>query len=468
MRILDLVKPFLPVLPEVEMPYQRVIQDEKLIWTVGSGIVFFVLSELPIYGADSPQGGDPLFWLRPVLASTRGSLMEVGLAPIVSSAFILQLLGGIQVIDVNLDLKSDRQLFQSAQKILAILLTVASSLAILFSGSYGSPAELGAWKIFFILYQLVGSGVIVILIDELLQKGYGYFPGIGFFIVLHVTQQFLWRALSLSSADNGQGYEYFGAISSLAHFMYTRGFKFALIESFFRAHLPNMFEVYGGVAMFVLAVYLSRFRVDIPIRSSRMRSTTNIFPVPLLYTGCISILATYSFLSSLFLASSSLFALFPYNILIRLFGTWDVREGTSNLVATSGLAYYLQPPFSITQALWDPIQTLVFALIFIVSSAVFAKTWTEISGSSPKDIAKLFKEQGVVIAGHRDVSVAKELKRVIPVAASVGGAVIAAITIVSDLLGGDGQGAAILVATISIFNSFEILAQETGSPSFSF
>jgi protein transport protein SEC61 subunit alpha len=465
-RILDLVKPFLPVLPEVELPYQRILQDEKLIWTVCTGLIFFVLSELPLYGASSPQGGDPLFWLRPILASTRGSLMEVGLAPIVSSAFVLQLLGGVQFIDVNFDLKSDRQLFQSAQKILAILLTIASSLAILFSGSYGSPAELGASKNFFILYQLVGGGLVVILLDEVLQKGYGYFPGISFFIVLHVTQQFIWRALSLSYDDYGQGTEYVGAISSLVHFVYSRGFKFALIESFFRVNLPNMFEIYGGIAMFGVAVYLSRFRVDIPIKSSRMRSPTNMFPVALLYTGCISILATYSFLANLFLASSALYAVFPYNLLVRLFGTWDIREGTSHLVATSGLAYYLQPPFSVTQALWDPIKTLVFAVILTVSSAVFAKTWADISGSSPRDIAKLFKDQGIVIVGHRDVSVVKELKRVIPVAASVGGAVIAAVSILSDLFGGDGRGAAILVATISMFNSFEILAQETGSTSF--
>lgn len=427
-----------------------------------------MLSELPLYGAGAPQGGDPLFWLRPVLASTRGSLLEVGLAPIVSSAFILQFLGGIQLIDVNFDLKSDRQLFQSAQKILAILLTVASSLAVLFSGSYGSPAELGARKIFFVLYQLVGGGVILILLDEILQKGYGYFPGIGLFTVLHVTQQFLWRALSLSYDDYGRGTEYFGAVSSLIHFIFARGFKFALLESFFRVHLPNMFEIYGDIAMFSIVVYLLRFRVDIPIKSSRIRSPTNQFPVALLYTGCLSILAIYSFLANLFLASSALYALFPYNLLVRLLGTWDIRQGSSHLVATSGLAYYLQPPFSVTQALWDPIKTLVFVTFMIISSSVFAKTWAGISGSSPKDIAKLFKDQGIVIVGHRDFSVLRELKRVIPAAASVGGATIAAITVVSDLLGGNGQGAAILVATVSMFSSFEILAQETGSPNFNF
>ena len=42
--------------------------------------------------------------------------MELGIAPIVTSAIIMQMLGGSQLIDVNFDLKSDRELFQTAQK----------------------------------------------------------------------------------------------------------------------------------------------------------------------------------------------------------------------------------------------------------------------------------------------------------------------------------------------------------------
>lgn len=42
--------------------------------------------------------------------------MELGISPIISSGMVFQLLAGTHLIDVNLDLKSDRELYQTAQK----------------------------------------------------------------------------------------------------------------------------------------------------------------------------------------------------------------------------------------------------------------------------------------------------------------------------------------------------------------
>lgn len=60
MRLLDLVKPFLPILPEVQVPLQRVNYEEKLTWTVGTAVLFFLMSELPLYGVKSREDYDPL------------------------------------------------------------------------------------------------------------------------------------------------------------------------------------------------------------------------------------------------------------------------------------------------------------------------------------------------------------------------------------------------------------------------
>jgi protein transport protein SEC61 subunit alpha len=54
----------------------------------------------------------------------------------------------------------------------------------------------------------------------------------------------------------------------------------------------------------------------------------------------------------------------------------------------------------------------------LMACALFSKTWIEVSGSSPRDVAKQLKEQGLVMAGHREESMYKELKRVIPTAAA--------------------------------------------------
>jgi protein transport protein SEC61 subunit alpha len=118
------------------------------------------------------------------------------------------------------------------------------------------------------------------------------------------------------------------------------------------------------------------------------------------------------------------------------------------------------PPLSITEALSDPLKTAVFIVYMLVACAVFSKTWIEVSGSSPRDVAKQLKEQGLVMAGHREESMYKELKRVIPTAAAFGGACIGALSVASDLLGALGSGTGILLAVTIIYGYFEIAAKE--------
>jgi protein transport protein SEC61 subunit alpha len=67
--------------------------------------------------------------------------------------------------------------------------------------------------------------------------------------------------------------------------------------------------------------------------------------------------------------------------------------------------------------------------------ALVFKTWIEVSGSLPRDVAKQLKEQKLVMRGHRDENVYKELKRIIPTAAAFGGLCIRLLSITADLLG---------------------------------
>lgn len=59
---------------------------------------------------------DPLYWMRVILASNRGTLMELGITPIITSGMIIQLLQGAGFIEVDFTLKEDRALFAGAQK----------------------------------------------------------------------------------------------------------------------------------------------------------------------------------------------------------------------------------------------------------------------------------------------------------------------------------------------------------------
>lgn len=87
-----------------------------MAWTAIVLAIFLVSSQIPLYGIMSSDSSDPLFWMRVILASNRGTLMELGISPIITSGMIMQLLAGANLIDVDFNLKEDRALFGGAQK----------------------------------------------------------------------------------------------------------------------------------------------------------------------------------------------------------------------------------------------------------------------------------------------------------------------------------------------------------------
>lgn len=77
--------------------------------------VYILVTQIPLFGIMSSDSADPFYWIRVILASNRGTLMELGISPIVTSGLIMQLLGGAKIIDVG-DTPKDRALFNGAQK----------------------------------------------------------------------------------------------------------------------------------------------------------------------------------------------------------------------------------------------------------------------------------------------------------------------------------------------------------------
>jgi protein transport protein SEC61 subunit alpha len=143
------------------------------------------MSQMPLYGIVSSDSSDPLFWLRMMMASNRGTLMELGITPIITSGMVFQLLAGTHILDIDMNLKTDRELYQTAQKLLAIIMSFGQACVYVFSGLYGPPSELGLGICVLLVVQLVIAGLIVILLDELLQKGYGLGSGISLYFPPH-------------------------------------------------------------------------------------------------------------------------------------------------------------------------------------------------------------------------------------------------------------------------------------------
>ncbi|KAG8983881.1 translocon subunit [Tulasnella sp. JGI-2019a] len=460
-RFLNLVRPFLPVLPEVSSPERKVPFNNKVAWTAVTLLIFLVCSQVPLYGIMSSDSSDPLYWMRVILASNRGTIMELGITPIITSGMIMQLLAGANLIEVDFQLKEDRALFGGAQKLFALLISVGQATVYVLTGLYGQPSDLGAGVCLLLILQLVVASLIVILLDELLQKGYGLGSGISLFIATNICESIVWKAFSPTTVNTGRGPEFEGALIALFHLLFTWNDKSrALKEAFYRERLPNVMNLLSTVIIFAVVIYLQGFRIELPVKSNRNRGQRGVYPIKLFYTSNMPIMLQSALSSNVFIVSQMLFSRFPDNLFVKLLGVWEPLEESSQLFAKSGIAYYMSPPHTLTAALSDPIHFILYLAFMLGACAMFSKTWIEVSGSGPRDVAKQLKDQQMVMAGHRDASMYKELKRVIPTAAAFGGAILGLLSVVADLMGALGSGTGILMAVTIIYGYWEIGVRE--------
>jgi len=297
----------------------------------------------------------------------------------------------------------------------------------------------------------------------LLQKGYGLGSGISLFIATNICETIVWKAFSPATINTGKGTEFEGAIIALFHLLATRADKVrGLREAFYRQNLPNLTNLLATVFVFGVVIYFQGFRVDLPIKSARYRGQQSSYPIKLFYTSNIPIILQSALVSNLYVISQMLSLRFEGNFFINLLGVWGDVEGggPARSYPIGGLCYYLSPPESFYSILSDPIHATCYLFFMLGSCAFFSKTWIEVSGSSAKDVAKQLKDQQMVMRGHRDTSMIKELNRYIPTAAAFGGLCIGALSVMADFIGAIGSGTGILLAVTIIYQYFEIFVKE--------
>lgn len=466
MRFLHLIKPVMCILPEVASPDRKIPFREKLLWTIVTLFIFLVCCQIPLYGIAASRSSDPFYWMRVILASNRGTLMELGISPIITSGLVMQLLAGSRIIEVNQSLKEDRALFNGAQKLFGILITIGEAIAYVVSGMYGDINTLGAGNAILIILQLFAAGMVVIILDELLQKGYGLGSGISLFIATNICESIIWKAFSPTTINTGRGTEFEGALIALFHLLITRNNKVrALKEAFYRSNLPNLTNLFSTVLIFLIVIYFQGWRVDLPIKYAKFRGQQGKYPIKLFYTSNMPIILQTALTSNLYFLSQLLYNRYSGNILVRLLGVWkELKENPGNSVPVSGLAYYISPPQTVAEIARDPIHAVVYFVFILVSCALFSKTWIEVSGSSPKDVAKQLRDQQLILKGHRNNSIVHELNRYIPAAAAFGGMCIGALTVLADFLGAIGSGTGILLAVTIIYQYYEMFEKVNTDP----
>jgi len=466
-RFLELIKPVMCVLPEVASPTTKIAFREKALWTVITLFIFLICCQIPLYGIKSSSSADPFYWMRVILASNRGTLMELGISPIVTSGLVMQLLAGSKIIQVNQSVREDRALFQGAQKLFGIVITIGEAVAYVLSGMYGDVKDLGAGNAILIILQLFFAGIVVIILDELLQKGYGLGSGISLFIATNICENIIWKAFSPTTINTGRGTEFEGAIIALFHLLVTRNDKVrALKEAFYRQNLPNITNLLATVFIFVVVIYFQGWRVDLPVKYEKYRGQSSVYPIKLFYTSNIPIILQTALVSNLYFFSQLLYKRFSGNILVQLLGRWQEVDGpnqSAQSIPIGGLAYYVSPPSSLAEIVYDPVHALIYFVFILTACALFSKTWIEVSGSSSKDVANQLQQNGMVIRGFRKTSMLRVLDRYIPIAAAFGGMCIGALTVMADFMGAIGSGTGILLAVTIIFQYFEMFVKEQDS-----
>ncbi|KAG8950583.1 translocon subunit [Tulasnella sp. 419] len=276
-RFLNLVRPFLPILPEVSSPERKVPFNQKVAWTAVTLLIFLVCSQVPLYGIMSSDSSDPLYWMRVILASNRGTLMELGITGNDHATFGC--------------LKEDRALFGGAQKLFALIISLGQATVYVLSGLYGQPSDLGAGVFLLLILQLIVPALIVILLDELLQKGYGLGSGITLFLVTNVCESIVWKAFSPTTFNTGRGPEFEGAIVAFFHLMFSWNDKSRVLEeAFYRDRLPNVMNLIATFVVFALVIYLQGLRLEIPVKSNGNRGQRGVYPIKVFYTSNMPIM----------------------------------------------------------------------------------------------------------------------------------------------------------------------------------
>src|SRR5438132_8621447 len=149
-------------IPQIEKPKKKISLTEKFVWSGIALFAYLIMGQIPLYGVTSDPKFDFLAFARVIFAAQQGTLLELGIGPIVTAGLLMQLLKGSDLLKLNFKNPDDRSLFTSATKIVTII--VISAEGGLYGASvYGPLTSDTPYAIYVLIAQLIGSSIIVML-----------------------------------------------------------------------------------------------------------------------------------------------------------------------------------------------------------------------------------------------------------------------------------------------------------------
>ena len=441
-----------PYLPQVPKPKKKISLQTKLLWCGVALLIYMVMGQTPLYGATAPEF-DFLAFARVIFASQQGTLIELGIGPIVTAGLLMQLLRGSDILKFDFKKPEERGIFQTATKLVTYVVIVAES--IVYAGAvYGGATE--PFVLYVIIGQLMAASIIIMFMDELIQKGWGLGSGISLFIMAGVAQQILWSMFSPLPAGDG------GMIGIIP---YTIESAFAgdLGNVLFRSNqLPSIFGLFLTAGILLILVFTQGIKIEIPIVSTKYRGFAAVYPIKLMYVSNIPVILASALTANAVFVFQMIWSNFNprnNNFFVNFIAQFDP---TSPSTPIGGLIYYVTPPRGLDVAALDPMRAVGYVLFMIGIVIVFGRLWVELGGLSPKTAAQNLLDADVQIPGFRRSNKPVEalLNKYIPSVTIIGSCILGLLAGVSDVLGVFGSGIGVLLMVDIMINYYTQLVRE--------
>ncbi len=448
----------LTLLPTVAKPDRRLGFKEKLKWTGIVLILFFILGEVTLFGLQKGPTGNIFGELQIILASQFGTLITLGIGPIVLASIIIQLLSGAGVFHFDMKSPDGKSMYMGAQKVLAILFTLFEGGILVFSGQLpADPGMISAYGLgntnLIILFQILLGGIIIIYMDEIVSK-WGYGSGISLFIAAGVSMEIAWRALS-PLIDVGGKAAWFGVgplIGAIPNFFS----KFEFIRAPTLAVGQNdMLAVMATIIVFVVTMYAQSIKVEVPVSYGRIAGFARRYPLPFVYASNMPVI----FISAL-LANMRFWVAILQNSGVTFLGTVDAA-------GAHGPIKYVLPYGTLAKDVIlglpvDILHAIVYFFVLVGGSILFSKLWVSVSGMDAGSLADKLSDAGMQIPGFRSDPrvIEKVLDRYVPYLTVMGGAFVGALAAGADFTGALGSGTGILLTVGIIYHLYQEIARE--------
>ena len=452
------LKSILLNLPEVAAPTERRLPfNQKLKWTGVVLLLFFVLGLVDLFGL--PEATENQFKLLSLLlAAEFGSIISLGIGPIVTASILLQLMNGSGILKFDLTTSDGKRFFQGVQKALALAFVVFEAFIYVFTGALAPSPE---YSPLLIVFQLVLGGIMIIFMDEVISK-WGFGQGISLFIAAQVSKEVIIRLLSpltqgsISQAGGNLAEKFFfhpdaseapvGALFNIFYQLSNAAPQEALI---------SLVQILATIFVFVIAVYAQAMKVEIPLSMGRVRGHGIRWPLAFIYTSVIPVILTAALLANVQLGAQFLD--------VPFLGTYDPNTGSA-----TGFVAWLSPPNIIDGLIRGGAQPIDFAravtyALFLMGGAVlFSIFWVKTAGMDARSQAKKMMDYGLQIPGfRRDERVLESLlNRYIPALTVLGGLTVGFLAAIADLSGALTQGTGLLLAVMIIYKLYEEIAQQ--------